>query len=65
MDIGEFPIVTITAESLARYCSKECLSSEDYLADFSAINEIILNNLGKDITNLVDKLVTKKYGIAI
>lgn len=65
LDISDFPIVTITADSLARYCSKECLSNKDYLADFSAIDEIILNNLGQDITNLVDKLVTKKYGIEI
>lgn len=65
LDIANFPIVTITADSLARYCCKECLSNKDYLADYTAIDEIILSNLGKDITVLVDKLVMKKYGIAI
>ena len=65
LDIEGYPIVTITADSLARYCSKECLSNKDYLADYSAIDEIILNNLGQDITAMVDKLVTNKYGITI
>lgn len=65
LDINELPVVLITADSLARYCSKECLSSHDSLANYSAINEIILNNLGKDISSLVDKLTIDKYGIKL
>ncbi len=65
LDISEFPIVTITADSLARYCSKECLSNSDYLADYTSIDDIIMNNMGKDISSLVDKLVTERYGIAV
>lgn len=65
LDISEFPIVTITADSLARYCSKECLSNSDYLADYSSIDDIIMNNMGRDISSLVDRLVTQKYGIAV
>ena len=65
LDISEFPIVTITADSLARYCSKECLSNPDYLADYTSIDDIVMNNLGKDISTYVDKLVTKRYGIVV
>lgn len=59
------PVVLITADSLARYCSKECFSSDDSFADYTSINEIIINNLGKDITPLVDKLTMNRYGINI
>lgn len=65
LDISEFPIVTITADSLARYCSKECLTNLDYLADYTSIHDIIMSNLGKDISCLIDKLVSKKYGIVV
>lgn len=65
LDIYKLPVVLITADSLARYCSKECFSSDDSFADYASLNEIILNNLGKDITPLVDKLTTDRYGIQI
>lgn len=65
LDISNLPVVLITADSLARYCSKECFSSDDSFADYTSINEIITNNLGKDITSLVDKLTMDRYGINI
>lgn len=65
LDIEDYPVVTITADSLARYCSKECLSSSDSFADYTAINSIIKENLGKDISFEIDKLTIKKYGIKI
>lgn len=65
LDISNLPVVLITADSLARYCSKECFSSDDSFADYTSINEIIINNLGKDITPLVDKLTMNRYGINI
>lgn len=65
LDIDSLSVVLITAESLARYCGKECLSSNDSLADYSTINEIIMNNLGKDISPLIDKKIIEKYGIQI
>lgn len=64
-DISSFPIVTISAEALAKYCSKECLSSNDYLADYIEINRIIEQNLGTDITSEVERYTYDKYGIKI
>lgn len=65
LDISSLPIVTITADSLARYCSKECFSSADSSADYASINKIINLNMGKDISSLVDKLTSERYGIRI
>ncbi len=65
LDIAGFPVVTVTAESLARYCSKECLSSLDSLADYTALNDLIENNLGCDISTAIDKLTIARYGIQI
>ena len=60
-DIREFNIVTIEAETLANYCLNECLSSDDKLADYSCLHNIILNNLGKDITAKVITLIDNKF----
>lgn len=65
LDIEGFPIVTLTAESLARYCSKECLSSKDSFADYIELDRIISDNLGKDVTRNVDNLTISKYGIHV
>lgn len=62
LDIFQKNMVSITAESLGRYCSKECLSSSDGKADFMILNEIIENNLGKNITEKIDDLVEQRYG---
>ena len=62
-DIKGYNIVTLEAETLANYCLKECLNSEDGLADFSALEEIIINNIGKDITEEVNDLIVSKYHI--
>lgn len=62
-DIENFNIVTIKAETLANYCLKECLSSQDGLANFEIINDVILKNYGKDITNNVEDLIIDKYCI--
>lgn len=62
-DIKDFNIVTIEAETLADYCLKECLSSDDKLADYSSLDYLITNNLGTDITKEVDKLIDIKFEI--
>ena len=62
-DIKGYEIVTIEAETLANYCLKECLNSDDGLADYSAINDIILNNQGTDITENVNDLIVERYQI--
>lgn len=65
LDISTLPIVTITADALARYCSKECFSNTDSSADYASINKIINTNIGKDISSLVDRLTNERYGISI
>lgn len=62
LDISGKKMVSITAEALGQYCSKECLSSNDGKADFTTINNIIKDNLGKNITKNIEILVEKKYG---
>lgn len=60
-DISEFKIVTIEAEVLANYCLKECLSSDDGLADFSVLDDIINENYGKNISEDISNLIIQKY----
>lgn len=62
LDISGKNMVSITAEVLGQYCSKECLSSNDGKADFTTINAIIEDNLGKNITQNVDFLIEQRYG---
>ncbi len=62
-DIKGFKIVTLEAETLASYCLKECLSSSDGLADYETINEIIIKNLGNDITENLNDLIVERYQI--
>jgi len=62
LDISNKNIVSITAEALGQYCSKECLSSSDGKADFTSINVLIENNLGRNITDFVDDIIEKRYG---
>ncbi len=62
LDISNMNMVSITADALGRYCSKECLSSNDGKADFNEINALIEDNLGKNITLLVDSIIERKYG---
>lgn len=64
-DISGYPIVTITAEVLALYCSKHCLTSTDYLADYTKLNKIILENLGNDITDIVSRSIENEFGIIV
>ena len=61
-DISNMNMVSITAETLGQYCSKECLSSKDGKADFNIINNLIRNNLGTNITRAVDIIIEEKYG---
>lgn len=65
LDIKNQKIVLIDAETLATYCTKECFSSTDSSADYTLINNIILNNLGSDISSQVNKLIVERYGISI
>lgn len=62
LDISNKNIVSITAETLGKYCSKECLSSKDGKADFMSINAFIENNLGSNITSYVEDLIEQRYG---
>lgn len=62
-DINGCEIVTIEAETLANYCLKECINSNDGLADYTALNDIILNNQGIDITENVKSLIVERYQI--
>lgn len=64
-DIAGSKVVTIKAEDLGAYCYKECLNSNDGFADFESINQIIMMNLGSDITNNVRLLTTQRYGISV
>ena len=63
-DINGFKIVTLEAETLANYCLKECLNSSDGLADYETINQIIMKNQGKDITENINDLIVERYQIA-
>ena len=64
-DIYGHKIVTIKAEDLGTYCYKECINSRDGFADFGSLYNIITNNMGTDITELVRDLTTEKYGIVV
>ena len=41
------------------------MSSKDGYADFTSIYDIILNNLGSDITSNVQDLIAERYGIGV
>ena len=62
LDISNKNMVSITAEALGKYCSKECLSANDGKADFTTINGIIEQNMGKNITRNVENIVEQRYG---
>ena len=62
-DISQFKIVTIEAEILANYCLKECLNSDDGLANFSILDDIITENYGRNISANISDLIIKKYKI--
>lgn len=64
MDIKDFNIVTIEAETLADYCLKECLNSTDGLADYNMLNVYINENLGTDITQAVNCIIKQKYTLS-
>jgi len=61
LDLKGYPIVALEAETLATYCLKECLNSDDGLADFSAIDKFITDNQGTDITDYVNDLIVERY----
>ena len=62
-DIEGFPIVTIEAETLGDYCLKECLTSDDMLADYTSLDKLIKENLGTDITEKVNELIDIKFEV--
>ena len=55
-------VVLLNSDTLGRYCQKECLSSDDGLADYNSIDDIIINNKCSDISPLVDDLIIDRYG---
>lgn len=63
LDIIGFNMVSITAETFGKYISKECLSSTDGKAEYSVINDLIQENLGKNISAQVEKIIESKYGM--
>ena len=65
LDVKNFNVVLLSADVLAKYLSKECLSNSDSFADFNAVDKIISKNLGKDISFLIDKLTNERYGISL
>ena len=65
LDVKNFNVVLLSADVLAKYLSKECLSNSDSFADFNSVNTIISQNLGKDISFLIDKLTNERYGISL
>lgn len=64
-DIAGHKIVTVRADDFGSYCYKECKNNRDGFADFESIHQIIENNYGTDITELIRELTTNRYGIAI
>ena len=62
-DINNYKIATIEAETLAKYCLKECMNSLDGCADYGVLDRFISDNLGSDITNFLDMYTDSKYGI--
>ena len=64
-DINNFNIVAVRSEELGVYCYRECMSSQDGYADFTSIYEIILNNLGTDITGNIQDLIAERYGLGL
>ena len=63
-DIKDSNIVTIEAETLANYCLNECLSSEDKLADYTSLDNLISENLGTDITKEVNNIIDERFEIS-
>lgn len=64
LDIKGEKVVGIRSDVLALYCSKECLSNPNYLADYESIEAIIIKNMGRDISPYIEKLVNDRYGIS-
>ena len=62
-DIKWYNIVTLEAETLAKYCLKECLNSYDWLADYEVIHNLIENNLWHDITESINEVIDNRYWI--
>lgn len=63
-DIVGHNIVTIEAETLANYCLKECTNSQDGNADYALLNDLINENLGKDITKILNSIIVMKYSMS-
>lgn len=63
LDILNSKIVTIRAETLATYVSKEFFGNKQKGAQYSIMNEIVVENLGSPIDNKVIKYIDDRYGI--
>ena len=61
-DILDSKVVAITAETLANYCINEYNLSNDGFIDYSMIDEIIMRNLGHNISHLVQEFLDNYYG---
>ncbi len=56
-------IVLLKSETLATYLSYECSSSNDGLASYEVINDIINEHKGEDISDYIEDYVIEKYQI--
>jgi hypothetical protein len=64
-DISDKPIVLLSADTLASYFSFESLGKDDFLVNYSVINDFAIKNQGKDITPLLNKFIEEKHGYII
>lgn len=62
-DINGFNIVTVEAETLASYCLKDCLNSNDGLADYILLDKLIEKNIGTDFTKILNTIIDNKFEI--
>lgn len=61
-DIVGSRIVAINAETLANYCINEYNTSGDEFIDYSIMSNLITNNFGSNITEIVQEFVNSYYG---
>lgn len=60
-DIEDQPIVIITAATLAEFLYNSIMYNHRNI-DYTDIQEIIINNFGKDISPIISKLTIEKFG---
>ena len=64
-DIKDLDIVLLKSDVLARYVSKECLFKNSFEAKYAPLHTMIRENIGSDISNILDDYIDKVYGISL